>query len=357
VILADTMTPPAGPRHPRLLTLGGKATVWAGRKADDAPAVAAARRDALAEAEHEYRRLLYVAMTRAADRLIVAGAEGERKRPNGCWYDLVYTPLQPLLIEEDDNGEIVFRYRKPAASGKRAATTDSPKQPDRREFPSWLRESAPAEAPRAAPLSPSSAFEDEIGRIAQPGASAGDRQKALERGRIVHRLLQSLPDIAPARRIEAAKRYLGGAAASGFSDEERSAMARQVLAILNAEEFAPIFAPGSRAEVPIVGRIPRPRADPRAVAGQVDRVIVTEGAVLIADYKTDRMVPSRLAEVPPPYIAQLALYRAVLARIYPEKVIRAALVFSSGPSLIAVPENAMDAALADVLRRDLIPSI
>ena len=100
VILADTMTPPAGPRHPRLLTIGGTGTIWAGRKADDAPAVAAARQDALAEAEHEYRRLLYVAMTRAADRLIVCGAEGERKRPTGCWYDLIRAPLEPFLVQE-----------------------------------------------------------------------------------------------------------------------------------------------------------------------------------------------------------------------------------------------------------------
>ena len=67
VILADTMTPPAGPRPPRLLELPDGAMVWAGRKDDDAPAVAVARQEALAEAENEYRRLLYVAMTRAAD--------------------------------------------------------------------------------------------------------------------------------------------------------------------------------------------------------------------------------------------------------------------------------------------------
>src|SRR5262249_61014463 len=105
VILADTMTQPSGPRPPRLLVLGDGAVVWAGRKDDDVPPVAAARAAALAEAEDEYRRLLYVAMTRAADRLIVCGADGERQRPKGCWYDLVVGPLRPFLIEEDaDSG-------------------------------------------------------------------------------------------------------------------------------------------------------------------------------------------------------------------------------------------------------------
>src|SRR6202040_3844895 len=93
VILADTMTSPAGPKQPRLLQLSRKAVIWAGRKADDSSALANARRAALTEAGDEYRRLLYVAMTRAADRLIVCGADGERKRPDGCWYDLIRRAL------------------------------------------------------------------------------------------------------------------------------------------------------------------------------------------------------------------------------------------------------------------------
>ena len=115
VILADTMTPPAGPRQPRLLTLSGSAVVWAGKKADDSSAMASARQAALAEARDEYRRLLYVAMTRAADRLIICGADGERRRPDGCWYDLVRAALDPQLVEETDGGEKVLRFRRTAA--------------------------------------------------------------------------------------------------------------------------------------------------------------------------------------------------------------------------------------------------
>jgi ATP-dependent helicase/nuclease subunit A len=100
--------------------------------------------------------------------------------------------------------------------------------------------------------------------------------------------------------------------------------------------------------VPIVGRIARPGAAPVAVSGQVDRLVVTGDAVLIADYKTDRAPAARLADVPAPYIGQLALYRAVLARIYPERTIRAALIFTEGPNVIEVPGAAMDAALAEM---------
>jgi ATP-dependent helicase/nuclease subunit A len=97
--------------------------------------------------------------------------------------------------------------------------------------------------------------------------------------------------------------------------------------------------------VPIVGRIARPGHDPVLVAGQVDRLIITADCVSAVDYKTDSAVPTRLEDVPVEYIAQLALYRAVLARIYPAKRVRAALLFGTGPRLIEVPGTVMDTAL------------
>jgi len=342
VILADTMTPPAGPRQPRLVTLSGGAVVWAGKKADDSSAMAGARLAALAEARDEYRRLLYVAMTRAADRLIICGADGERKRPDGCWYDLVRAALDPRLAEETDGGEKVLRFRQTAAEPAAVAPAGVPAKTAEPELPSWLRQAAPVQAPRPAPLAPSSAFDEEIGQT-MPG-TAGDRQKALQRGQIVHRLMQSLPDIAPSTRRSALEHYLGNTARD-LPPDERAEIARHALAILEDNKFADVFAPGSRPEVPIIGRISRPDGEPLLVAGQVDRLIATDKAVLVVDYKTDSVVPERLDDVPAAYVAQLALYRAVLTRIYPGKLVRAALIFTTGPLLLEVPSPTLDAAL------------
>jgi ATP-dependent helicase/nuclease subunit A len=193
------------------------------------------------------------------------------------------------------------------------------------------------------PLSPSTVFDDEIGETA-PGASR-DRRKALERGRIVHRLMQSLPDVPPAGRRNAVERYLANVA-KDFSAAEQAEIARQVFAILDNENFAGVFALGSRAEVPIVGRIPRPGGEPVLVAGQVDRLVVTADAVLAVDYKSDSLVPADLEAAPAAYITQLALYRAVLMRLYPERIVRAALIFSNAPALIEIPASVMAAALA-----------
>jgi ATP-dependent helicase/nuclease subunit A len=352
VILADTINPPQGPRPPRLLQLADGAVIWAGRKADDVESVATARAAALAEAEHEYRRLLYVAMTRAADRLIVGGADGVNRRPPGCWYNLVRDALDPLLTAEGENDEKVFRFRKQHAedSAARAASPVETIAADRREPPSWLRQPVPPEALRPTRISPSSAFDEEIAGTAQAG-SAADRQKALARGRIVHRLMQSVPDIPADARKSAIERFLRNAAAD-FTSAEQAEMAQQVLAILNDLVFAELFTAGSRAEVPIVGRITCVGAAPIEVSGQVDRLAVTRDSVLIADYKTDRAVPAHPADAPKPYVGQLALYRAVLARIYPAKTIRAALIFTAGPRVIELAEPAMEAALADIAARN-----
>jgi ATP-dependent helicase/nuclease subunit A len=358
VILADTVTPPAGPRPPRLLKLAQGPLnwgplIWVGRKADDVAPVQTARQLFQRDAEDEYRRLLYVAMTRAADRLIVCGAEGVRGRPQNCWYDLVRNPLAEMLVEEQDDGETVWRYRKPDSKEATPPPQVEPEvKSERPALPRWLRELAPAEPPRALVLSPSSAFDDdETGGAFEPSlSSAADRQKALERGSLVHRLMQSLPDIPAEHRKQAAASFLEKRA-KNFSADEQTKISDSILAILHDNSFAEIFAPGSRAELPIVGRFLRDNAPPVHVSGQVDRIAVTADAVLIVDYKTDRRLPKNLGEVAS-YVTQLALYRAVLVRLYPGKTVRAALLFTDGPQLIEIPAAAMDTAIDKVLSQN-----
>ena len=90
VILADTIGKPTGKQDPRLLPLATAARiVWAKGQKEDIGPMTEARASAQQDARNEYRRLLYVAMTRAAERLIVCGAKGANKIPDGCWYQLV----------------------------------------------------------------------------------------------------------------------------------------------------------------------------------------------------------------------------------------------------------------------------
>ena len=100
--------------------------------------------------------------------------------------------------------------------------------------------------------------------------------------------------------------------------------------VLEDARFAELFAPGSRAEVPIIGKL-TVDGDKVRVSGQIDRLAVTQAAVLIADFKTNRPAPRRIEDVPQSYVRQLALYRAVLAKLYPDKPLRAALIWTEVP--------------------------
>ncbi|MFC6491236.1 PD-(D/E)XK nuclease family protein, partial [Nitratireductor sp. GCM10026969] len=124
---------------------------------------------------------------------------------------------------------------------------------------------------------------------------------------------------------------------------------RSVLAILNESRFAPLFAPGSRAEVSVMGELTVGGVR-RAVAGKVDRLAATEDRVLIVDYKTNRPAPGTLSEAPLPYVAQLALYAELLKPLYPGKAVEAALLFTEAPRLLPVPDEALASALARLTR-------
>jgi ATP-dependent helicase/nuclease subunit A len=198
--------------------------------------------------------------------------------------------------------------------------------------------------PRIRLLSPASAYDEATSARARVVSGRIDREKALARGVLVHRLLQSLPDIPPEGRTEAARRHFARAA-SALSAEERELALEQVRQVLEDPRFAELFLPGSRAEVPIVGRLP---GGTLAVSGQVDRLAVTRNSVLIADYKTNRPAPQRLEDVPPAYVTQLALYRAVLGQLYPDKAVRAALIWTDVPDLMEISAASLETALAAV---------
>src|SRR5262249_20155104 len=156
--------------------------------------------------------------------------------------------------------------------------------------------------------------------------------RALARGRVIHRLLQALPAIVPERRADAARRHV--ARVGALDESEREAIVAEVLHVLNDARFAALFAPDARAEVPLAGILPAGRP----VSGVVDRLAVTDSMVLIADYKSDRAVPASIEQVPLTYVSQLALYRAVLRRLYPNHQVCAALVWTAGPVLTELPD-------------------
>jgi len=344
VILADTTTPPGGPRDPRLLRLDNGALVWATARANDVDAMMDARALAQQDARDEYRRLLYVAMTRAAERLVICGTRGKNKIPDGCWYQLVENAMADKCISEpaDDGSGEVLRYRKGGHPSADVQKKNVPAAIKPASVPSWLYTDARSGVSRPRVITPSSVEDDEVAR---PFASAANTN-ALLRGTLVHRLLQSLPDIPTARRARAAEEYLARKGKE-IDSEQRQKIAEQVLVLLDDAQLSGLFLPGSRAEVPIVGWIEM-RGEKWRVSGQVDRLAVTQTAVLIGDFKTNRPAPRRIEEAPQSYIRQLALYRAVLEKLYPDRPVRAALIWTEVPDLMEISAEVLSAALAAI---------
>ncbi|MBX3493878.1 MAG: double-strand break repair helicase AddA [Parvibaculum sp.] len=350
VFMPDTCAAPGGAHDPALLELplpndGPKLLLWPVRKKDEDEVSAIAREGHRRVQAEEYRRLLYVAMTRARDRLYVAGYRGINPPPSDCWYELV---CEALLSEAQEavhaDGGPVWRIegkqqRKPEPETE-AAGVPAPALPD------WARRAAAAEPRPSRPLAPSRLPPEGMAEPAPVSPRSGDATRRFQRGSLIHRLLETLPEIVPEMRRDAATRYLA-LPVHGLDEAVREEIADAVFRVLNDRKFAAIFAPGSRAEAPVAGMIDF-GGEAFPVTGQIDRLCVADDQVMIVDYKTNRPPPATLANVAPAYVAQMAAYRAVLARIYPGREVRCALLWTDGPTLMELPAEMLDNALKPV---------
>ncbi len=329
--------------------------VWAGRKADDCIAVANARAQMVSDIEDEYRRLLYVAMTRAAERLIIGGVmPANRNAPRAdWWYQLITKGLDGAELSKDvietPAGRVIRFVRPDDSLAMRAFDAgDTPiSAQDELPVPDWLRKPAGPEQKPYETVRPS-----ESRGFAAPfkwsAALAEARRRALHRGTLVHRLLQALPDIAPERRFDIAREFVARNAKEWTTDE-RTALVERTLALIDEPSFAQLFAPGSRAEVPIVGELKREGRAPLLVSGQIDRLVVGASEIVIADFKTNETLPKTASAIPKTYLRQMALYAAVMGQLYPDRPVRAALVWTETAEITAIPAETLQSQLAAII--------
>jgi ATP-dependent helicase/nuclease subunit A len=163
------------------------------------------------------------------------------------------------------------------------------------------------------------------------------------RGSLVHGLLERLPGLPAERRGGEAEAYLR-ARAPRLGEAERGSIVADALRVLGHDDLAGLFAPGSRAEVGIAGTLVI-GGEARPVSGQIDRLAVSDGEVLVADFKSDARVPGPGRPAPEPYVTQLALYRHLLREIHPGRPVRAFLVWTAGPSIQELRPEELDQAL------------
>ncbi|WFU47515.1 double-strand break repair helicase AddA [Sinorhizobium terangae] len=312
-------------------------------------------------AEEEYRRLLYVGMTRAADRLVICGYRGQRENTD-TWHAMVQGTLAqdlkgrgtPMVFRAGGEEWTGHAWREthphidtPVADGNEAegermvpglpATLSAPLPPPRR-------------LPR--PLTPSGTgivFDEPDSESIVGSALFAEKaapNRSLLRGAILHRLLQVLPSVDAAERRAAADRYLLRSVPR-WSEPERRALADAVMDVLDHPDLTTLFAAHSRPEVSVMGTLTLGGRE-FAVSGRVDRLSVSGDMVTIADFKTNREVPKSLAEVPPVYSTQLAIYRELLKPLYPGRRFRCALIFTEGPTIQVLPDAMLDRSLEEL---------
>jgi ATP-dependent helicase/nuclease subunit A len=292
----------------------------------------------------EYNRLLYVALTRAEDRLVICGWQTRRGLDDACWYRLIEHGFDGLATEREAFGAWEGEMRRCATpqlatpdqgSVEDAGTRVADLPPWAGRSPEWRADPPPQEPGRPERLAPSRPEGAELGPTPAAASPLSAREPAtnrFQRGKLIHALLQHLPDLPDARRAAAARAWLDRPG-NGLADGEAAVLASETLAILDHPELAPLFGADSRAEVPLTGVVAE-----AVVGGLVDRLAVLPDRVLMADFKTNRRPPRRIEDTPVLYLRQMAAYRAVLREIFPGRAIVCALVWTQASQVVILPD-------------------
>ncbi|MFO1124707.1 MAG: double-strand break repair helicase AddA [Methylocystis sp.] len=345
VFLPDTCGAPAGKHDPKLYLVGKEdeaVLLWSLRTDSDPVALIAAR-DAHRRSEREEgQRLLYVALTRAEERLYICGAHGVKGRAEGCWYDAIRNALESSCETVADAFDPETTVLRRGVVSPRFGLARGEQAPVAIELPAFATTKAEREAESAPPLRPSSALAgaDVIDFAGDgPGKGATHAERLL-RGRLIHALLQHLPACPPDRRQAAAERFLQ--ARGGFLNEEKqAAIAQAAFAVIGDPRLASLFGPESSPEVDVVATL----QNGAVVSGRIDRLAETHTEVFIAEFKTGR--PRE--KIDGAHLRQLALYRAAVAPLFPGKRLRCFLIFTQNASVLEAQETALTAALESAL--------
>ncbi|HSQ98164.1 MAG TPA: double-strand break repair helicase AddA [Rickettsiales bacterium] len=259
------------------------------------------------DAEEEYLRLLYVAITRAENELYVCDCKKKSINEN-CWYEILRQSINntnpKTRKSENFKEDILYIGDEDKFDNSQKTEINSIEIQDEINsiIPIILQSKDSKEESKI--INPSLYYAENI--ISKPHEESINIQK----GKLVHKLLEILPEAKEKEKI--ADIYLKN---SQYKNEIKDT----VFNIL--DKFKHLFEKNSKAEVAVFGKIGND-----IISGQIDRLTITEDKVFIIDYKNTNYLPK---QVPEKYKKQLELYKILLEKIYPDKIIECYILWTS----------------------------
>ena len=341
VILPDTTSVPPAPSG--LYQDAEKDLLFWAPKVEDLDPVTRKLREDLKRAEaEEQHRLLYVAMTRAEDRLIICGWSPSRRLPDDCWYTLMSEGVQNVATQ---SGDLPSEVADVTQSDQMLLLSDQTTAPMPHsehlhlalpDLPEHLTGPPLPEPDPPRPLSPSETVDDSPG-LPPFSETVSD---PFARGRFIHKLLEHLPDVALDQR-DALAQHIQRRDDSSLTDAEKQGATAEAFGLLAHPDWQVLFGPESQAEVPVTGLI-----NGQVISGRLDRIAITNDVVWIADYKTNRPPPQEVSSIPTAYLMQMRGYRGLIQKIYPNHRVRCLLLWTHTGVAMEVPESMLSEGIS-----------
>ncbi|MCE2926862.1 MAG: double-strand break repair helicase AddA [Rickettsiales bacterium] len=333
VIIPDTVEAPKTNQKEHLLWCDA-IPILALASADDNELCRQIRNQKKQDAYAEYRRLLYVALTRAEDHLLICGHTGRKEISEESWYHHTRSAIEKIAHPVDTPPGVGYLYGQVMLS-EPAIKRDNKIMPQ--DEPGFLRSPVPEETATIRPLMPSRLADHE-----PAAASPSIDPKRAARGHLIHNLLQRLTALDRMHWQMAADQIAAGF--DNLSHDERAQAIAEATHVLQHPDWSFIFGEESIAEASIVGHVLL-AGKTIAVAGRMDRLVLSQQEIWLVDYKTSLNPAKTVAEVPRAYLRQLFLYKSLLKQLYPDKKVRCALLWTSVPKMMPIDEALLDETL------------
>ncbi|HFB2048450.1 MAG TPA: ATP-dependent helicase/nuclease subunit A [Hyphomicrobiaceae bacterium MAG_BT-2024] len=369
VFLPDTCTAPGGGLQSSLVDLIGfeihqqqKAApkAWAIKGSRALQPIANGLAKITSREEEEHNRLLYVALTRARDRVYIAGYENKNRRSKQCWYDTIWDGLQDnLCLKHDVGGDKVWRIESTQTQEVLVKSQINSTEVPVVQLPAWALCKAPQasqptvlfsqsclESSETNPEMKTSIFAEKKSqeyRLAET-LFTSPLNKELEsrflRGRLIHTLLNNLQMYSHEEYHGIAEQYIHMYGKS-LGTQTRASIIEEVLNVITDPICSSAFEREAQTDVSIIADLisPFPNDPPLKVSGKIDRLVKTSDGILIIDFKSNRYPPETLNKVNPTYLMKLAAYSLAIRNIYPSVSVRAALIWTFRPTVMEVPDH------------------